>query len=176
MLKYALLGLLAKEPRHGYDLKQTFERLLGGTWPLNIGQIYTTLNRLERDGLVRVDRVAHHQAPDRKIYALTPRGHEALENWLAEPVEDTVPLKEGVFIKILVHRVLGGGDADALIMRQRLVYLRTLAELSELRSDERLDPTTALLLEGAMLHVEADLKWLELCARRVPTGRAMDEG
>src|SRR5260370_33754063 len=99
MLKYALLGLLAKEPRHGYDLKQTFERLLGGTWALNIGQVYTTLGRLERDGLVRAEVVPQSQAPDRKVFAVTAAGHEALRSGLDGPVEDAGPLQEGGFMR-----------------------------------------------------------------------------
>src|SRR5947208_15504267 len=86
VLKFALLGLLAKESRHGYDLKRAFERLLGGTWPINIGQIYTTLTRLERDGLVTAETVTQTSVPDRKVYSLTPAGHDALAEWLAQPV------------------------------------------------------------------------------------------
>ena len=83
MFKYALLGLLAQEPRHGYDLKTAFETLLGGTWPLNIGQVYSTLSRLERDGFVESQVVPQDLLPDRKVYALTQTGLEELDRWLS---------------------------------------------------------------------------------------------
>src|SRR5881275_2411814 len=103
VLKFALLGLLAKESRHGYDLKRAFERLLGGTWPINIGQIYTTLTRLERDRLVTAETVTQTSVPDRKVYSLTPAGHDALAEWLAQPVADSVALKDEMYVKVLVH-------------------------------------------------------------------------
>src|SRR2546427_307432 len=126
MLKFALLGLLAKESRHGYDLKRAFERMLGGTWPINIGQIYTTLTRLERDGLVTAETVAQSNVPDRKVYSLTAAGHDALTDWLAEAVEDTVVLKDEMYVKILVHSEVEEGNATELIWRQRQHHLQVL--------------------------------------------------
>src|SRR4051812_31068760 len=172
VLKYALLGLLAKESRHGYDLKRAFERLLGGTWPVNIGQIYTTLTRLERDGLVTAETVAQTAVPDRKVYSLTAAGHEALAEWLAEPVSDAVVLKDEVHVKILVHADVDPSDVSALIWRQRASHLRMLAELEHDREAAGDDPATRLVFEGAMLHVEADLRWLDVAEReltRAPT-------
>jgi DNA-binding PadR family transcriptional regulator len=167
MLRAVLLALLAKEPRHGYDLKQTFERLLAGTWPLNIGQVYTTLSRLERDGLVRAETTSGAQAPDRRVYTLTPAGHEELSRWLDEPMDEPVPLKQEVFAKILVQQIVGDREPYALIWRQREVYLRLLAELTERQDAAGADSTTGLLLEGAILHVEADLRWLDVCEERL---------
>jgi DNA-binding PadR family transcriptional regulator len=163
MLKYALLGLLAQEPRHGYDLKNAFEEMLGGTWPLNVGQVYTTLARLERDGLVASAIVPQDLLPDRKVYSLTETGREELDRWLAEPSQGSIRLKDEFFIKFLVHQLADSGDATSLLWRQRQVYMQTLTQLTSLRMDASLDPTTRLLIEGAILHVEADLEWLDLC-------------
>jgi DNA-binding PadR family transcriptional regulator len=167
MLKHALLGLLAREPRHGYDLKSAFEMMLGGTWPLNIGQVYTTLSRLERDGLVESQVVEQDLLPDRKVYSLTLAGQEELERWLAEPRKGTIRLKDEFFIKLLVHQLTTSDGSLALIWKQRQVYMQTLAQLSALRADPSLDAITKLLVEGAVLHVEADLQWLDLCEERL---------
>jgi DNA-binding PadR family transcriptional regulator len=167
MLKFALLGLLAQEPRHGYDLKNAFEAVLGGTWPLNIGQIYTTLGRLERDGLVESEVVPQDLLPDRKVYSLTKDGREALDRWLAEPTVGSIRLKDEFFIKLLVHRLSRSDGTLALIWKQRQVYMQTLAQLTALRTDPSLDPATTLLMEGAILHVEADLFWLDLCEEKL---------
>jgi DNA-binding PadR family transcriptional regulator len=163
MLKYALLGLLAHESRHGYDLKNAFESMLGGTWPLNIGQVYTTLARLERDGLVESEVVPQDLLPDRKVYSLTESGREELERWLAEPTEEGIRVKDEFFIKLLVHRSIHSDGALPLIWKQRQIYMQALTELTVLRTDPSLDPATRLLMEGALLHVEADLEWLDLC-------------
>jgi DNA-binding PadR family transcriptional regulator len=167
MLKHTLLGLLVQEPRHGYELKNAFETMLGGTWPLNIGQVYTTLNRLERDGLVESEVVTQELLPDRKVYSITEDGREELAHWLAEPADDTIRVKDEFFVKLLVHQLVGSDSALALLWKQRQVNMRTLAQLTSLLSDPALDGATKLLIEGAILHVEADLKWLDLCEERL---------
>jgi DNA-binding PadR family transcriptional regulator len=167
MLNYALLGLLAKEPRHGYELRSAFETFLGGTWPLNIGQVYTTLARLERDGLVESERVHQELLPDRKVYSLTPQGRQALDAWLDEPAHEVIRMKDEFFIKLLVSLLIDGKDPLALIWRQRQIYMQTLSQLHTLRADPSLAPATALLLEGAILHTEADLSWLDLCEEKL---------
>jgi DNA-binding PadR family transcriptional regulator len=167
MLKHMLLGLLKQESRHGYDLKNAFENLLGGTWPLNIGQIYTTLARLERDGLVESETIPQDLLPDRKVYTITPAGQEELEIWLTEPASENIRLKNEFFIKLLVHRLVGSDDFNTLIWKQRQTNMQILAELTSLRSEPSLEPVTNLLIEGAILQVEADLKWLDLCEQRL---------
>lgn len=169
-VKYALLGLLSEEPTHGYDLRAAFEDLLGGSWPLNIGQVYSTLSRLERDGLVSAEVVPQDDLPDRKVYSIIEGGQAELDRWLGEPTEGPLPLRDELFVKILVSSRIAAARSGALIGTQRQRHLQTLAQLSALRADEKLAPTTRLIVDGAMLHVEADLKWLELCEDRL-TGR-----
>jgi DNA-binding PadR family transcriptional regulator len=166
MFKYALLGMLAKQPQHGYDLKSRFEDALGGTWPLNIGQVYTTLARLERDGFVEAETVPQNRAPDRRVYALTRSGAAELDRWLAEPMGDSVALKDEVFVKALVCAFVPGSDPLGTVRLQRAASMRLLADLDAMRADSGSE-MTALLLEGAMLHVEADLRWLELWEHQV---------
>jgi DNA-binding PadR family transcriptional regulator len=170
-VKYGLLGLLQSQPRHGYDLKGEFEELLGGSWPLNIGQVYTTLARLERDGFVQSRLVPQELVPDRKVYEITETGREELTRWLSEPANGPVRLKDELFVKVLIQALVRGGSPRTLIDRQRRQHLETLSELSTLLDDDELNPTTRLIVEGAMLHVEADLEWLELCEERLGKGR-----
>lgn len=165
-VKYALLGLLADRPRHGYDLKGAFEGLMGGSWELNIGQVYSTLSRLERDGFVTSELVPQDLVPDRKVYALTEVGRKELEAWLTEPADGPVRLKNEVYVKLAVGDLLGDDPAE-LLAGQRARYLQRLSELSTLADDEELDDRTRLLVEGARLHVEADLRWLDLCEARL---------
>ncbi len=172
MLKFALLGLLRQQPRHGYDLKHAFEQLVGGTWTINIGQIYTTLSRLERDGFVRSELVEQDPRPDRKVFSLTPRGEKQLRGWLDTPADEPVRLKDELFLKVLVSSVTGR-DITELVWAQRQRYLDELANLTALQSETGTDQPTSLLLEGAILHLQADLAWLDRCedtlARQMPT-------
>ena len=172
MLNYAILGLLAQEPRHGYDIKNAFETMLGGTWPLNIGQVYTTLSRLERDGYVESQVVPQELLPDRKVYTLTQAGKEELQSWVSEPTQGAIRLKDEFFIKLLVLQLFQSSDPIDLIRKQRQVYMQTLAQLTKLLNDTNLDPSTALLIEGAILHVEADMQWLDLCEGRFMEGKS----
>lgn len=167
MLRYALLGLLAGAPSHGYELKAAFERLLGGTWSLNIGQVYSTMARLERDGLVAASVVPQDGLPDRKVYTLTEDGHRELKEWLATPVSEPIRLRDELLVKVLVGGVSDGADRLALIWAQRERHLQALAHLTRLAADPSVDESTALLIEKATLEVEADLTWLDRCEERI---------
>src|SRR3979490_1296341 len=98
-LKYGVLGLLAEEPLHGYEVKNRFEAMLGGTWEVNIGQIYTTLQRLERDGLVRPGGPRGDRG--KLLYELAPEGQKALDQWLSEPDSGPQQLHEEIYVKLL---------------------------------------------------------------------------
>ena len=164
MLKYLLLALLAERPRHGYELKGDFEELLGGTWLLNIGQIYLTLGRLEEDGLIVAEVVHQELLPDRKVFALTEIGRKELVRWTEEGAGEAIKVREELYFKVLAQG-LSGGDIEALIWRQRESLVKAMAELGRLRDSESRG-ATALLLEGAILRLEADLKWLDICETR----------
>jgi DNA-binding PadR family transcriptional regulator len=166
MLKYLLLALLAECPRHGYELKRAFEELLGGTWVLNIGQIYLTLAKLEDDGLITAEVVAQDLLPDRKVWSLTEIGRKELTRWTEEPGAATLKVRDELFFKILAQ-ALAGGDLDDLVWTQRESHVRAMSELARLRDDRSTHPITALLLEGVILRAEADLKWLDICERRL---------
>ena len=173
-MRYAFLALLARAPAHGYELKQAFEESFGDVWPsLNFGQIYTTLQRLERDGLVQSHAVEQEHRRDKKVYELTPAGHEALRRWLTEPA--TGPwLKDEFFMKLVMAGLTDAASQAALIDRQRRVYMQALHDLNTMagRHAGNGDAVPALLIEGAALHLHASLKWLELCEETLVARRA----
>jgi DNA-binding PadR family transcriptional regulator len=172
MLKYVLLGLLAGESRHGYELKTVFEELLAHTWPLNIGQVYMTLNRLEQEGLIESEVVPQDLLPDRKVWSVTRAGRRALREWSEEPVEGPVRLRDEFFMKVLVRSIVRGTDPLELVREQRRQHVKSLAELAKVRADPSLSDATALLIEGAILRLEADIKWLDVCEQRFKERKA----
>ena len=163
-MRFPLLALLAGGPAHGYELKQAMEQQFGSVLPpLNAGQIYTTLSRLERDGLVDDDPVAQNGRPNKRVYQLTEAGRTELRGWVADATP-AARLKDDFFVKLVLARAAGIADPLELIDRQRAAYLQALRELDDVATG---DDVSALLVEGAALHLEADLKWLDLCEQRM---------
>jgi DNA-binding PadR family transcriptional regulator len=168
-MRNALLALLTEGPTHGYELKLAFERLFGAVWgSINVGQIYTTLGRLERDGLVRSREVEQSGRPDKRVYELTGEGRGALTQWLAQPVEGA-RLKDEFFMKLMLAS-LAGGEPVQLLDRQRTQSLQSLRDLDALALETEADSPTQLLIEGTMLHLQADLRWLDRCEERLGNG------
>lgn len=176
-MRNTILALLADGTAHGYELKQAIEQTFGDAFPpLNIGQIYTTLGRLERDGLVASLHVTQAGRPDKKVYDLTDAGREEVRRWLDEPVSGP-RLKDEFFTKLILARLPGvaalngGTDPRALIARQRRDYLQSMRDLNGLLLNQQRNgaeqTSAALLIEGAIFHLEADLKWLDLCEQRL---------
>lgn len=163
-MRFALLALLAKGQAHGYELKQALESRLGAAYPqLNIGQIYVTLSRLEKAGLIRGQDVEQSGRPNKRTYELTPAGHEAVAGWLDE-TSDEPRVRDEFFMKLALAQVTGMADPVGLINKQRRHYLNLMRSMSRLASDDQQDnPFPRLLVEGAMLHLQADLDWLEKC-------------
>jgi DNA-binding PadR family transcriptional regulator len=168
MLKFALLGLLARDPKHGYDLKNELEQALGGHWEINFGQIYTTLARLERDKLVEV-AAEDQDGRGKKTYRITPEGRKDLAAWFEQPVEKPRQLRDEFFIKLIIGRLAGQSDPAGIIDRQRQAYLTQLRDLTAMAKRAG-DPDIELMVEGAILHLQADLRWLDLCDERMERG------
>lgn len=163
-MRLSLLALLARGPAHGYELKRDLEQLLGSAYPQpNVGQIYVTLGRLEKTGLIEGEEVEQSSRPNKKIYHLTDAGRDELRTWFAEP-EDEPRVRDAFFMKLALAPQTGLADRIALINKQRRQYLNTMRNLSKLAAGEDRDNRIAhLLIEGAMLHLQADLDWLERC-------------
>lgn len=162
-MRLPLLALLAKEPAHGYELKSRLERIFGDGYPSpNIGQIYLTLRRLEKVGLVSANEVVQAGRPNKRTYEITPAGREAVDAWLAES-SDGPRVRDDFFFKLALSPVTGQVDRLELINRQRRHYLSQMRELSRFAAAGDGNRIAGLLVEGAMLHVQADLDWLERC-------------
>jgi DNA-binding PadR family transcriptional regulator len=163
-VRLPLLALLAAGPAHGYELKQALEKLLGAAYPQpNVGQIYVTLGRLEKSGLIEGEDVTQSTRPNKRIYRLTEAGREAVLAWFEEPTDEP-RVRDEFFMKLALAPQAGLADQIALINKQRRQYLNTMRELSRLAAAEDRDNRVAqLLIEGAMLHLQADLDWLERC-------------
>jgi len=163
-VRLPLLALLARGPAHGYELKQDLEQLLGAAYPQpNIGQVYVTLGRLEKSGLIEGEEVEQSSRPNKKIYHLTDAGREALRAWYEETADEP-RVRDEFFMKLALAPQTGLADQIALINKQRRQYLNTMRGLSKLAAAEnRGNRISQLLIEGAMLHLQADLDWLERC-------------
>ncbi len=165
-----MLALLAKEPAHGYELRHRLARALGPLGEvLNPGQVYVTLSRMERAGLVRGDQVEQSAAPDKKVYEATPAGRDHLAAWLADSSWPKVAPAE-FHLKLVAAAATGLADPSALIDLQRRELLRRLRKVQRLVEEDPGDLDGMLLLEGTALRLQADVRWLEACERRWRAG------
>ena len=159
-----VLALLAKGPAHGYDLRQRLQAALGPWGPaFNAGQVYVTLGRLERAGLVSAEQVEQGDRPDRKVYALTAAGHDRVAAWVGE-VDWPKPAPAEFHLKLVAVAAGGLADPVALADAHRRELLRRLRDVERARLDEPDGSSAGLLLEGVALHLQAGIAWLEACA------------
>ena len=170
-IKNSLLAILAKEPTHGYALKSSFEKSTSGTWPLNVGQVYQTLNRLERDGLVEAVRT---DDSERQTWKITGGGRTALEDWYGEPISRDPPVRDELAIKVLLAIAADQVDVSRILQTQRTATMRRLQELTlhKRKADPDEQLPWILLLEAMVLKAEAELKWLDLCEAHLAGGRS----
>jgi len=163
-VSHALLGLLEAGPRHGYELKREYDERFAGGRPLAFGQVYATLARLLRNGLVEVDAVEAGAGPERKRYAITDLGVTDLDKWLGRPEPPEPHLQTVLFAKVALA-LLSGRPATAFLDVQRAAHLRRMRELTALKAKG--DLAAKLVADYALFHLEADLRWLELTAARL---------
>jgi len=158
--KHAILVLLNQGPRYGYVIKTEFDEMVHEQWPLNTGQIYSTLDRLVRDELV--DSLGKDEE-DRKQYAITAKGEDELRSWLLKPVQRSM-FQDEFYFKVLCARKMNFTDEQEMITRQRGLITQNIMALTKLRRQlyEQKNLNMLLMLEGSLLHLEADLKWLEI--------------
>lgn len=177
-VRFGLLALLAEQPTHGYQLKTAFERRTGGSWALNIGQVYTTLQRLERDGLVRSERpagdavqepVGDSRISDRTDYRITLAGREQLESWFASPVVPDGPARDELTIKVLLAIAASDVDVTDVLQRQRTATLAQLQAYTrrKARADPERDLAWLMLLDALIFKAEAEVRWLDACEARI---------
>ncbi len=169
-VRHAVLGLLTQRPRHGYELRAAFEALVGGeeNWDVKPAQIYSTLTRLEKSGLVAEESVEQDSGPEKRVYAITPDGLKTLQEWLDDVIA-TEHQHDEFFIKLMVSLVSGAADPYQLIQIQRTHLFQELHAITAQRT--RADPKTELarilLLDKAAMYLEADLHWLDMTEARL---------
>jgi DNA-binding PadR family transcriptional regulator len=166
-IRQGILAMLADGPRHGYQLRVDFEARTGSTWPLNIGQVYTTLARLERDRLV----IAIDDADEtHKRYALTELGRAELAAWFATPVHREDRPRDELAIKLAMAAELPGTDLAAVVQAQRTDTMRALQDYTRLRHshDEGSDDIAwPIVLDSLIYTTEAEIRWLDACEQRL---------
>ncbi|MEV0668044.1 PadR family transcriptional regulator [Actinomadura luteofluorescens] len=165
-IRHGLLALLSQGPRYGYQLRAEFESSTGATWPLNIGQVYSTLSRLERDDLVT--RVGADDE-GRFVYRITPAGEEDVRRWFATPIARSDRPRDELAIKLAMAVTTPGVDAAHVVQTQRTATLRTLQDLTRLKADapavpaDQGDRAWRLVLESMIFQAEAEVRWLDHC-------------
>lgn len=167
-VKLALLALLGRRPMYGYELKSEFEAEIDGHWALNFGQVYKTLTRLEKDGLVVRTSEPGTNAPDRKVYDLTDDGRTALAQWFLTPIDKLESFKDEFYVKLMLS-FTGGVDPQTVLLTQKKAIFQKLHELNKLKlaADPCFQLPWLLLLDLATFHAEADIRWLEMCEVRI---------
>lgn len=160
----ALLGLLDREPSHGYDLKRDYDTYFSRGRPLPFGQVYATLARLARDGKAIAGEAEPGAGPDRRRYAITETGKSEVEAWLTEPIPAEPYLQTDLFVKVVLSLMLGR-PAEEYLDAQRAAHLRRMRELTELKQHDSL--VDALLADHGLFHLDADLRWIDLTAARL---------
>jgi DNA-binding PadR family transcriptional regulator len=176
-IRHGLLALLEQGPRYGYQLRTEFEARTGATWPLNVGQVYTTLGRLERDGLVRPDG---EDAEGHVFYAVTETGREELRSWFASPVRRDNPPRDELAIKLAMAVTVAGVDVTEVIQRQRSHTVRALQDYTRLKARalaatetpaaddaESQDLAWLLVVDQLIFQAEAEVRWLDHCETRL---------
>ncbi|MDX2077044.1 MAG: helix-turn-helix transcriptional regulator [bacterium] len=188
-VKHALLGILNEAPKHGYDLKRAFDDKLGDLWVLNVGQIYTTLERLHSEGLVEYDTIEQSDKPDKKVYRITPAGKDIFETWRISPLKvEPRSLRDELYVKIAF---MDDTDAESILMliqSQHSTYMAQMMALTNRKFHIEQESKIALskantseaqhqierekvikmaLLDVAIFHAEADIRWLRQCEVRI---------
>lgn len=165
---HVLLGLLATGPRHGYELKRSHDERLPQAKPLAFGQVYATLGRLERDGLVEQSGQDREAGPDRTSYALTEAGRARLDEWLTA-VEPPAPyVTSTLFAKVVVSLLAAGADsASSYLTAQRTAHADRLRELTAVKTNRDSTVGDVVAADYAIAHLDADLRWLETTLLRV---------
>lgn len=159
-----LLGLLEGAPSHGYDLKRAHDQLFPGDRPLAYGQVYATLARLLKNGLVEVDAVEAGDGPDRKRYAVTDAGVTDLDRWLSTPERPQEYLQNTLYTKVVLA-LMSSRNASAILDAQRRTHMAAMREFTTRKQTG--DLADQLICDHALFHLEADLRWLDLTAARL---------
>ncbi|QXE35743.1 PadR family transcriptional regulator [Streptomyces sp. GMY02] len=187
-IRHGLLALLERGPRYGSQLRTEFESRTGATWPLNVGQVYTTLGRLERDGMVAQDG---EDPAGHALYVITDAGRSELKAWFRRPVDRTSPPRDELAIKLAMAVGAPGVDIREVIQSQRRHTIKAMQDYTRLKAQaleavpaDRHEVAWLLVLEQLIFQTEAEARWLDHCEARLirlsllpePTGRPAADG
>ena len=168
-VRNGLLALLSSGPHHGYELKKELEERTGSLWELNVGQVYTTLSRLERDGLVEATSsgAAGTGAQDQRQYSLTDAGRRELRSWFAEPRVRAAPDRDELVIMLTLAGSLDDVDLDEVIDAQRVATTEELQRYTRLKAaTDAMDEARLFALDAVIAQVDGELRWLDQCQQR----------
>ena len=173
-VRNALLALLEQGPMYGYQLRAEFETRTGATWPLNVGQVYTTLARLERDGLVEP---AGDDGDGHAVYRITDTGRTEVVTWFSTPVSRTSPPRDELAIKLAMAVTVPGVDVRAVVQGQRSATVRALQDYTRLKAraaegSTPQDLAWLLVLDSLVFAAEAEVRWLDHCEARLARAAA----
>lgn len=162
-MRHAILGLLEEQPRHGYELKRLYDDRFLPAQPARFGQVYATLARLDRDGLVNVDEIQAGGGPDRKTYAVTPEGIADLKRWLLSPEPPDLFGRRVLFTKVALA-LAAGRPPHEILSAQKIAHLNRMRQLTAGRAGATFFDT--LVSDFELFHLEADIRWMELADER----------
>ena len=186
-VRHALLALLSEGPKYGLQLREEFEARTGEVWPLNVGQVYTTLQRLERDGLVETAGPAgaagtgdgappaEHDAPGapQKAFRITPAGSAELNQWLRVPPDLSSPPRDELVMKVLVAITVPGTDVHEVIQAHRTYLVQLMQEWTRLKEDEDgSDLAFSLVVDAELFRLDSVVRWLDAADGRLRRARA----
>jgi DNA-binding PadR family transcriptional regulator len=166
-VRFALLACLSEGPKYGLQLRQDFEETTGDVWPLNVGQVYTTLQRLERDELIESDDSGQEAGPQ-KVFRMTEAGREELTTWLNTPPDMTEPPRDELVIKVLAALRVPGVSVHHVIQVHRRYLVELMQQWTRLKEDEaELDLTLALVVDAELFRLDSVVRWLDTADSRL---------
>ena len=178
-VRHALLALLSEGPKYGLQLREEFEARTGEVWPLNVGQVYTTLQRLERDGMVETanegSAPVEHDAPGapQKAYRITPAGSAELDQWLRVPPDLSSPPRDELVMKVLVAITVPGTDVHEIIQAHRTYLVQLMQEWTRLKEDSGgSDLAFSLVVDAELFRLDSVVRWLDAADGRLRRARA----
>src|SRR5579875_1943240 len=170
-VRHALLALLSEGPKYGLQLREEFEARTGEVWPLNVGQVYTTLQRLERDGLAESD--GEGEDGPQKGFRITPEGERELAGWLHTPPDLSSPPRDELVIKILIALRMPGTDVPAVIQAHRRYLVQLMQQWTRIKEQAAEgDLNLALAVDAELFRLDSVIRWLDSADGRIKRGRA----
>lgn len=166
-VRHALLAFLSEGPKYGLQLRQEFEERTGEVWPLNVGQVYTTLQRLERDALIESDDRGEEAGPQ-KVFHITKAGRKELDTWLSTPPDTTEPPRDELVIKVLAALRVPGASVHDVIQVHRRYLVELMQQWTRLKEDEAaFDLTFALVVDAELFRLDSVVRWLDTADGRL---------